>query len=206
MLTELERDALTELANIGVGKAAAGLSRMVAEPVHLSVPRAELLDASEAARLFVAGDQAAFVAVRQDFAGPFNGRALLLFPETNSLELVRAVVGPEVGLEEIAELEQEALAEIGNVILNAFIGTIANLLRHRLAVELPDVLRGDAEALFSLPDETGSGGLAALVLSVDFQVRSRDVRGYIAVVMHFSSMAVLQALLHEFVNRVAGEE
>ncbi len=206
MLTELERDALTELANIGVGKAAAGLSRMVAEPVHLSVPRAELLDASEAARLFVAGDHAAFVAVRQDFAGPFNGRALLLFPETNSLELVRAVVGPEVGLEEIAELEQEALAEIGNVILNAFIGTIANLLRHRLAVELPDVLRGDAEALFSLPDETGSGGLAALVLSVDFQVRSRDVRGYIAVVMHFSSMAVLQALLHEFVNRVAGEE
>lgn len=206
MLTELERDALTELANIGVGKAAAGLSRMVAEPVHLSVPRAELLDASEAARLFVAGDQAAFVAVRQDFAGPFNGRALLLFPETNSLELVRAVVGPEAGLEEIAELEQEALAEIGNVILNAFIGTIANLLRHRLTVELPDVLRGDAEALFSLPDETGSGGLAALVLSVDFQVRSRDVRGYIAVVMHFSSMAVLQALLHEFVNRVAGEE
>lgn len=206
MLTELERDALTELANIGVGRAAAGLSRMVAEPVQLSVPRAELLEASQAASLFVAGDRAAFVAVRQDFAGPFNGRALLLFPETNSLELVRAVVGPEAGLEEIAELEQEALAEIGNVILNAFIGTIANLLRHRLAVELPDVLRGDAEALFSLPGETGSDELAALFLSVDFHVRSRDVRGYIAVVMHFSSMTVLQALLREFVNRVAGED
>ena len=41
------------------------------------------------------------VAVRQDFAGVLSGRTLLIFPEKNSLELVRAVVGRHLPLEDI---------------------------------------------------------------------------------------------------------
>ena len=60
--------------------------------------------------------------------GGFFGAALLIFPEKNSLELVRAVAGDHLSFEDILELEQEALAEIGNVILNGCMATIANLL------------------------------------------------------------------------------
>lgn len=38
LLTELERDALTEIINIGVSRAAKNLSRMVKDQVHLAVP------------------------------------------------------------------------------------------------------------------------------------------------------------------------
>jgi chemotaxis protein CheC len=124
-LTEHERDALTELANMGVGRAAASLSRMVDEPIHLSVPDVALLTREEAACEMEARDPARLIAVRQDFSGSFAGHALLLFPETNSLELVRAVVGPQPTLEEIADLEEEAMAEVGNVILNGYLATIA---------------------------------------------------------------------------------
>ena len=68
------------------------------------------------------------VAVRQAFSGDISGRALLIFPEKNSLELVRAVAGEGLSLEDILELEHEALAEIGNMILNACMATMANLL------------------------------------------------------------------------------
>ena len=43
--------------------------------------------------------------------GDIEGRALLIFPEAKSMELVRAVVGGYLPLEELMELEQEALAE-----------------------------------------------------------------------------------------------
>jgi hypothetical protein len=65
------------------------------------------------------------VAVRQDFSGVFSGRALLIFPEASSLELVRVVVGRQLALEDIVDLEDEALAETGNIILNSWVATIA---------------------------------------------------------------------------------
>ena len=43
LLNELEIDALTEMVNIGVGRAATSLRDMVGEQVLLSVPRVNLV-------------------------------------------------------------------------------------------------------------------------------------------------------------------
>jgi chemotaxis protein CheY-P-specific phosphatase CheC len=117
-LSELEHDALTELANLGVGRAATNLSRLVREQVFLSVPRTEVLPLSVAADLLSSREPVDLVAVGQAFSGEFSGHALLIFPEANSFELVHAVIGSTVSVDEVADLEQEALTEIGNVILN----------------------------------------------------------------------------------------
>jgi len=206
-LTEHERDALTELANMGVGRAAASLSRMVDEPIHLSVPDVALLTREEAACEMEARDPARLIAVRQDFSGSFAGHALLLFPETNSLELVRAVVGPHPTLEEIADLEEEAMAEVGNVILNGYLATIANLLQEQLQISLPDVLRGSGRSILSMRDEPSVEGAASpvLFLYIDFSVGARGIRGYIAVVMNFPSLEALRRLTQQFVERIIGE-
>src|SRR6185503_8976236 len=87
----LERDALTEIMNIGVSRAASSLRKMVGDQVHLSVPSIEVVSQRRAARLISEREVSELIAVRQDFKGPFSGRALLIFPETHSLELVRAV-------------------------------------------------------------------------------------------------------------------
>ena len=89
------------------------------------------------------------VAVHQAFEGDISGRALLIFPETNSLELVRAVTGGDLPLEDIIELEQEALAETGNVILNGCLATIANMLQRNLKMSLPEMVRGEPRLLQS---------------------------------------------------------
>jgi chemotaxis protein CheC len=205
MLTELERDALMELANMGVGRAAASLSRMVGEPVQLSVPSVEVVSGEQIERRLAGHANPTFIAVQQDFSGAFPGRALVLFPEARSLELVRAVVGPGTSLEEVADLEQEALAEIGNVILNGFLGTIANLLRQRMSISVPEVSRGRVGALFDAPDADGRADFLVLFLAVDFVVRSRGLRGYIALLMSFVSLASLQVLVTEFIGRLSEE-
>jgi chemotaxis protein CheC len=45
-------------------------------------------------------------------------------------------------------LEDEALAETGNIILNSWIATIANLLKQNLRMSLPLVVRGDSRHVF----------------------------------------------------------
>jgi chemotaxis protein CheC len=203
LLTEFELDALTELVNLGVSQAALNLAHMVREEVALSVPKVALLGREEAIR--VLGDREAkrLVAVHQIFEGDITGRVLLIFPEAKSLELVRAVVGGDLSLEEIIELEQEALAETGNVILNGCLATIANSLQRSLKISLPEVLHGEGVDFFNLepPPEAGE---TVLFIYINFAVRRRDIDGYIAMLMDLPSLEALQVLLRAYIKRETG--
>ena len=204
VLTELELDALTELVNIGVSRAATSLREMVGrQQVILSVPNVVVVGRAEAIELLGRQESSRLVAVHQVFEGDITGRALLIFPETNSLELVRAVTGGELSLEDIIELEQEALAETGNVILNGCLATIANLLQRSLKMSLPEILRGKGPEFFELkpPPEAGD---VVLFLYINFAVHERDIRGYIAMLMDMPSLSALKMLLGEYIERETG--
>jgi chemotaxis protein CheC len=203
ILDELELDALTELVNIGVSRAATSLRDMVNEEVILSVPTLVLVGRRRAVELLQEREKNKLVAVHQVFDGDIIGRALLIFPEMKSLELVRAVVGGNLPLEDIIELEQEALAETGNIILNGCLSTIANMLQRSLKMSLPEVLRGEAPEFFNLapPPEAGD---VVMFLYIDFAIRQRDIRGYIALLMDLPSLTALKTLLDEFIERSAG--
>ncbi|MET0709814.1 MAG: chemotaxis protein CheC [Tardiphaga sp.] len=203
LLSELQLDALTELVNIGVSKAAANLREMVGAQVHLSVPTVELVTRGRAIAILAERESTNLVAVHQVFEGDIGGRALLIFPETKSLELVRAITGGDLPLEDIIELEQEALAETGNVLLNSCLATIANMLHRSLKMSLPEVLRGNAATFFSLTPAPEAGDVV-MFLYITFAVRERDISGYIAMIMDMPSLTALTHLLDDFIERTAG--
>jgi chemotaxis protein CheC len=145
------------------------------------------------------------VAVRQDFSGAFCGRAMLIFPQANSLELVRAVLGDAADPAELSDLENEALAETGNVVLNGCLAAMANMLHESLHMSLPEVRRGDGSKLFELELTTSEDGLV-LFLYINFSVRDRDIRGYIAMLMDLPSLEALKALIGSFIERVMQDD
>jgi len=202
VLTELQLDALTEMVNIGVNRAAGSLREMVGEQVHLSVPKVSLVGRDDAIATLAQSESASLVGVHQIFEGDVTGRALLIFPDTKSLELVRAVAGGELSLEEIIELEHEALAEIGNIILNGCLATMANMLQRNLKMSLPEILRGEPQVFFNLEPPPEAGELV-MFLYINFAIRQRDIRGYIAMLMDLPSIAALQVLLDEFIERAS---
>lgn len=203
-LSELQRDAFTELVNIGVSKAAASLRKMIGVQVLLSVPAVEIVSRAQAARMIGEREASELVVVQQNFAGAFAGRALLIFPQENGRELVRAVAGEELSEEEVAELEDEALTETGNVILNGCLATMANLLQRTLTMSLPEVMRGDGPRIFRPLGEEATDSLV-LFLYINFAVRERDIRGYIAMLMDLPSLESLKVLIDGFVERALGE-
>jgi len=200
-LTDLERDALAELSNISMARAASSLRQMIKNEVLLAVPSVEILTSAAASTLVGKPDNAKLVAVRQDFAGAFSGRALLIFPERNSLELVREVVGRELPLEDIVDLEDEALAETGNIILNSWVATIANLLKSALKMSLPVVVRGDGQHMFE-----NSGSSLVLFLHIKFDIRQKEISGYVALIMDIPSLDELRSLIGAFVGSVTTDE
>jgi chemotaxis protein CheC len=197
-MNELELDALTELVNIGVSRAATNLRGMIGEQVHLSVPSVELIHRAKAVEILSKGD-GNLVAVHQVFEGEISGRALLIFPDTKSLELVRAVTSGDLPLEDIIELEQEALAETGNILLNSCLSTMANMLQRTFKISLPEILRGDSNLLFNIPPPPEAGDVVMFVY-INFAVRSRDIQGYIAMLMDMPTLTTLQILLNEFIQ------
>ena len=144
------------------------------------------------------------VAVRQDFSGSFSGRALLMFPKANGSALVRIVVGSDLSAEEMKAIEEEALAETGNIILNGCVGTMANMLNQTLQMSLPEVVRGSGHDVFSAqsgePDRQ-----YVLFFFINFAVQERNIRGYIALLMDVPSLAALKMLLEKFIADVMDE-
>ncbi|WP_279357326.1 chemotaxis protein CheX [Methylobacterium indicum] len=207
-LTELQQDAFTELVNIGVSRAAASLRTMIGTQVLLSVPSVEIVSRGAAARLIGEREAAPLVVVHQDFEGAFAGRALLIFPQENGRELVRAVAGGDLSSEEVAALEDEALAETGNIILNGCLATMANMLQRTLTMSLPGIARGDGPRIFGTEAGT-EAGLASdalvLFLYIDFSVSERDIRGYLAMLMDLPSIENLRGLVDEFIARALGD-
>lgn len=206
-LGELERDALTEIVNIGVSRAAASLRKMVGAQVLLSVPSLDIVSQRAAALLIGEREVDDLVAVRQAFSGAFSGHALLIFPQGQSLELVRAVAGADMSSEDLVGIESEALAETGNVILNGCLASMANMLQRSLDMSIPEVIRGRGTDLFVPIQETPAGDdPIVLFLYIDFVVHERDLRGYIAMLMDLPSLSALQTLIAEFIARVMADD
>ena len=202
-LTELELDALTELVNLGVSNAALSLHELVRDEVALSVPRVAMVTRNQAIADLAKTNSSRLVAVQQNFKGEISGRALLIFPETKSMELVRVVVGGDLSLEDIIELEQEALAETGNILLNGCLGTIANSLQRSLDISLPEVIYGVGSEFFAATpgSETGDG---VVFVHITFAVRRRDIEGYIAMLLDFPSAKNLKDLIGAYIERSVG--
>jgi chemotaxis protein CheC len=195
-LTEIEHDAIAEIANMGVSRAATSLRQLVGEQVLLSVPAVNIVSRQTASRFVEKGGAQKLVAVQQSFEGPFSGRALLIFPQAQSLELVRSIVGDQHSLEDVIDLEEEALAETGNIILNACLATIANVLRRTMRMSLPAVVRGDGDMLFEVGADNGN---LVLFLYIDFTVKNRDIHGFIALLMDLPSISALKAIVRDFI-------
>jgi chemotaxis protein CheC len=200
-LTELERDALGELSNIAMARAANSLRQMIQHEVLLSVPSVEILSQEGATRIVAKPDNPNLVAVRQDFSGAFSGRALLIFPEASSLELVRAVVGRQLSLSDIVDLEDEALAETGNILLNSWVATIANLLKRGLKMSLPVVVRGDSRNMF---ESVVASQSLILFLHIRFEIRNNEIGGYVALLMDIPSIDQLRLLIADYVTNATG--
>jgi chemotaxis protein CheC len=196
-LTPLELDALAEVFNHGVGQAALALSELAGEEVQLSAPKVEELSKRQISEKLEAQGSNRICAVRQAFSGAVNTDALLMFPVEKSLQLVQLMVGSDVPLAQLSEMEQESLAEIGNILLNSVVASVADMLHIEFEGSLPQVEQGRAGDMLYTEDDMDD---AILSLQINFKIAARQVQGYLVFLLDVASSEALKKKITEFIE------
>jgi chemotaxis protein CheC len=119
--TELQLDALRELANIGSGTASTALSGMLGRAVDISVPKAQALPFADAVE--AAGEpDTEITGIVLGITGEMNGTVLLLVPPSDADAMCRML-----GVEPDDEFALSALGEIGNIVGTSYINALAGM-------------------------------------------------------------------------------
>ena len=120
-LSEIQLDALRELANIASGTAATALSQMLAREVEINVPRALALPPADA--VDECGDPEQHVAgVVVPIQGDIDGMVLLLIPYEQA-EILCSLLGVEAH----TEVGDSALREIGNILATSYLNGLGSM-------------------------------------------------------------------------------
>lgn len=191
--SELERDALAEAFNVGVGSAASVLSRMVESEVVLSVPELRVVDKASALASFGLTAQDRVCAVVQPYSGAFASRALLMFAEAKSYDLVRAVVPEHVAEMQMGDMAQDALVEVGNLVLNACLTAVGDLLGCSLTTQVPSLVKGEAAEVLGQME-----GDEMMLLHMLFSIQDRDIDGYVGFLLDRQAMSALKQAVSQF--------
>jgi chemotaxis protein CheC len=196
-LSELETDALNELFNIGLHRAAASLSELTGKRVQVDLPRLWVCSIDELKdRLMdvVSGDLAT---VHQFFGGPVAGDAVLLLEYEKAVMLADLLTGGEVALGgRLDQSAREVIAEIGNVVLSSCLGAFGNVMHVAVSFAVPRIHVESLDGMLrSVVIDRDQGIPYALVAATRFGLADLEISGYLIVVIGVKSLELVSEAL-----------
>ena len=201
-LNELEQDALQEIMNIGFGRAAADLAEIIDLHVMLSVPYIAIIKADQLVSFLYEelSESTDLSMITQFFYGRFTGSSFLVFPHGERRKLLSVFSDelPEQSEYEGSEvLERETLMEIGNLIMGACIGKVAELLGDVVSYDPPRFFAHDQvqETIITL---THNSDCFAIVFKNVFGFDQYNVNGYQFMICRYSTMPWLKQAIARF--------
>jgi chemotaxis protein CheC len=200
MLSELQKDLLSEILNTNLGYAASLLSEMVNQKVILSLPFLDIKKGNEIDLSPLSKKDSDFhtsVLSSMRFGKNFSGNAYVVFPADKAKYIVEACVGEEDESELFSKLtaqDLDVIKEISNIIINAVIGGFGNLLDVKLEYSIPEIEMTIVDAMDKtlLPED-----MHFLSMFNSFYLSKSQVRGMIFIALSVSSENMLINRLNE---------
>lgn len=192
-LTELERDKLAEVVNIGAEHAGTALSQMVKKRITISVPEV-IVDKVEKVLPLLGKTDETVTAVLLKIRGEAPGMIFLLFPPASAFSLSRLLRGqPKSEHTVLDELDISALKEVGNILSGASLTALSRFVDLNLLQSVPDTATDMLGALFDgLLAELGQLSDIVLVFRVSFSVES-EINGQLFFLFDANSSAKILA-------------
>ena len=191
-----EIDALTELFNVGLHRAAASLSELTHQRIVLGAPRLWVAPMEEIRGRLLQLVSGELATVHQIFQGPVAGDAVLLLEYEKAALLANLMTDGEVAAGgRIDQSAREVLTEVGNIVLSACLSSFGDMLQIAVSFSVPRIhvesLDGMLRSLSVDHDELQYGLLAA----TQFRLSELEVGGYLVVAIGVSSMELVSQAL-----------
>jgi chemotaxis protein CheC len=141
--SDMQLDALRELANIGSGNAGTALGTMLGKSVDINVPTAAALPLDEAVAIAGAPDELRFGVV-VPMVGDFEAIVVLLFPEEDAKKLTGIY-----GIEPSTPDGYSMLGEVGNILGTNYINALAQMVGMEMEPQPPQVVEDMLASILS---------------------------------------------------------
>lgn len=194
--SNLQLDAIREVGNIGTGNASTALSQLLGRTVDMGVPEADLIPIYEVAAKY-GSPESLVCAVLIRAEGDFPCNLIFVIDEEAARGLADILISmdmsaldPEVQL----QMRDSALAEVGNIILGAFLNAISMLTGYVLPASVPSVAHDMLGAVMDIVASIfGVIGDTALLVKTSLQVKDVDceVNGNVIMVPDPGSLETL---------------
>lgn len=202
-LTVSQKDALTELINIGYARAAAALSDLTGHRISLAVPEVAIHlipEITQKLQEVVPGEVAS---VNQVFSGPISGNAILLL-DRGAAMLLNRLLTDRTGSDDLDGAAREVITEVGNIVLNACLGAFGNLLKVQVSFTVPHIQIESVQKVLKSITVGGNELEYALIIHTRFHMRSSDVSGYLVIILGVTSLERLLVELQKWEEREIG--
>lgn len=195
-LDPLEKDALTELFNIGLHRAAASLSELTGQRIVVDSPRLWACPVAEIEGQLVDLVSGELATVHQIFRGQVTGDAVLLLEYDKAALLTGELTNGEVGIGgQLDQSAREVLAEIGNIVLSACLSAFGDILKVTVSFSVPRIHIESVEELIRsiiIGDEELQ---LVLIAATRFQLSQLEVGGYLIFVIGLTSLSLMTQTL-----------
>ncbi len=189
-LNQDQIDALEEIINIGVGRAASTLYDMIEQHIELRVPKVIICDETTLSDNISGAKETLDTSVAQGFDGAISGKAMLAFPESSGTNLAKMLSDPDIEEDELESDLAGILEEVGNIFLNSVLGSIANLFEDDFQYTVPEVHDGVPVSVL-LTSAVNKSECFYLVADTRFDVADSEISGSLLLVFNtgeFSSL------------------
>ncbi len=157
---------LNQITDIALLEAAGMISTLCPQEVQVSAVSAQVTTIKQLPSLL---DKSSldWVAISQRLNGFVEGHAIYFISDENSRSLVRGILEEATRLRELSEMEEEALSEVGNIIINSCLSSYSQILKGVIGTQLPLLSRGHTDQLLAVfCDEEKASELFVIELNV----------------------------------------
>ena len=175
-MNSLQIDALREIGSIGTGNAATALSSMLGMEVRIPLPEVQILEFNAAVEK-LGGFETISAGIISDLRGEINGLMLALFQQDAINLLLGKMMGKKINdYDELTEIENSAIIEIGNILISSFINALSGLSGVRITPSVPQISIDMQGAIITVPMAAyGSQSDYIMLIGGSFLVEHKEV-------------------------------
>ncbi|MDB4909032.1 MAG: CheC, inhibitor of methylation [Gemmatimonadetes bacterium] len=192
----VDMDALTELFNVGLHRAAASLSEVTSQRIVVDLPKLWLLpirDIEVRLRELLAGELAT---VHQVFSGAVAGDAVLLIEQDKAASLTNLMTDGDAGQGgRLDESAREVLAEVGNIVLGACLSGFGDMLHLKVTFSVPSIHVDSLGAVLQALAVESNEDQFAVIAATRFRLSDRAVEGYLLIAVGAQSLERISSAL-----------
>ncbi len=200
-----EMEILQEVMNIAFGQASADLAEVIDIQVILNVPQVKAIRASELPayiREKISGEDLISI-VKQNYLGKIKGTAVLIFPFDAGKKILSVLGENDAEMPETlvaTNLMKDAMLEVGNILIGACVGKIADLLDDVVTYTPPEVII-EERPRDMVPLDMFEPKSTAIIMKTVFSFQERDMNGYLFLINSQESLCWLKKALKLFLEK-----